>query len=191
MKKLLLGAIFMLGLSMGVKAQFNLGIKGGVNFSEVNADNFRSSTMTGYQAGLFARIGGPVYLQPEVYLSSVGGNFHSNDFDYSGNVRFTKLNVPLLLGFRFGSDALNFRIMGGPIYSYTINTDENFSANFNEAYNDFGHYNNSTLGIQGGAGVDIGPLTVDGRYEGGLSDVNKSFGQRQNLWALSVGFKFL
>ena len=190
MKKVLSGAFFMLMLSVGAQAQFSLGVKGGVNFSKVNNDNFNSSTVTGYQAGLFARIGGPVYLQPEVYLSSTGGDFHSSDYTYTDHVRFTKLNVPLLLGFRFGADNLNFRIMGGPVYSYNLNTNETFSANFNGAYADFGHYNNSTLGIQGGAGIDIGPLTVDGRYEGGLQDVNKDFGQRQNIWALSVGFKF-
>jgi len=191
MKKILIGAVLLLAFSISTKAQFSLGIKGGVNFSKVNADNLNSSTVAGYQAGLFARIGNSVYLQPEVYMSSTGGKFHSSDNTYSGDVRFTKLNVPLLLGFRFGSDKLNFRIMGGPIYSYNLNTDKNFSANFNAAYIDFGQYNNSTLGVQGGAGIDIGPITTDVRYEGGLSDLNKSFGQRQNLWALSVGFKFL
>lgn len=190
MKKVLIGAVLMLAFSIGTKAQFSLGVKGGVNFSKVNADNLNSSTVAGYQAGLFARIGNSVYLQPELYMSSTGGKFSDNNGN-NDNVRFTKLNVPLLLGFKFGSDNLNFRIMGGPIYSYNLNTDNTFSANFNAAYIDFGHYNNSTLGIQGGAGIDIGPITTDVRYEGGLSDVNKSFGQRQNLWALSVGFKFL
>ena len=81
--------------------------------------------------------------------------------------------------------------MAGPIYSYIMNKSDNFSENFNNAYNDFGHYNNSTLGYQAGAGVDIGSATVDLRYEGGLTRINEDYGQRQNLWALSVGFKIL
>jgi hypothetical protein len=191
MKKVLLGVVFMLAFAIGTKAQVNVGIKGGANFSQLNGNNnFNSSTLVGYQAGLFARFGGSVYLQPEVYLSSTGGKFSDNN-GYDANVRFTKLNVPLLVGFRFGKDDLNFRLMAGPIYSYNINTSQNLSANFNAAYADFGHYNNSTLGLQGGVGVDIGPITTDVRYEGGLSDVNQRYGQRQNLWALSVGFKFL
>ena len=101
------------------------------------------------------------------------------------------MNVPLLLGRSFGSKDLNFRIMAGPVYTYNLSTNENFSANFNSAYNDFGKYNNSTLGYQAGAGVDIGAATVDLRYEGGLTKVNPNYGQRQNLWALSVGFKIL
>lgn len=96
----------------------------------------------------------------------------------------------MLVGTAIGDDNLNFRIMGGPIYSYAISKSQNFSANFNGAYADFGKYNNSTLGYQVGAGVDIGPITTDLRYEGGLTKVNDNYGQRQNLWALSVGFKF-
>jgi hypothetical protein len=71
-----------------------------------------------------------------------------------------------------------------------MDQDKNFSANFSGAYADFGNYNNSTLGYQAGAGVDIGPITADVRYEGGLTEINKNYGQKQNLWAVSVGFKF-
>ncbi len=188
MKKYLLSAILLIAVSISTKAQFSLGVKGGVNYSKLSNDNVHSTTVAGYQAGLFARFGGGFYVQPELYLSSKGGKFDSNanGTNYSGNVKFTTLNVPLLLGGSFGSKDLNFRIMAGPIYSYL----ENFSANFNGAYADFGNYNNSTLGYQAGAGVDVGPITADLRYEGALTDVNKSYGQRQNLWALSVGFKF-
>ncbi len=78
--------------------------------------------------------------------------------------------------------------MAGPIYTSVLSN--NFSNSVNVAYQDFGHYRNSTLGYQAGAGVDIGPITADLRYEGNLTDINPDFGQRQNLWALSVGFKF-
>jgi hypothetical protein len=47
------------------------------------------------------------------------------------------------------------------------------------------------VGYQLGAGVDIGSITADLRYEGGLSDINSNYGQKQNIWALSVGFKIL
>ena len=80
--------------------------------------------------------------------------------------------------------------MAGPIYSYLLDKRENYSANFAGAYADFGNYKNSTLGYQAGAGVDIGPITADLRYEGDLTKVNENYGQRQNIWALSVGFKF-
>lgn len=192
MKKYLLSAALLIAVSISAKAQFSLGVKGGVNFSKITTDNLNESTVAGYQAGLFARVGSGVYLQPEVYVSSKGGKFSSsaNNTNYSGDVKFTTLNVPLLLGTAIGDDSFNFRIMGGPIYSYIMDKSQNFSANFNGAYADFGNYQKSTLGYQVGAGVDIGAITADVRYEGGLTDVNKNYGQRQNLWALSVGFKF-
>ena len=190
MKKYLLSALLVLVISIGAKAQFNLGIKGGVDYSTINSDNLKSSGVAGYQAGLFARIGGAFYLQPEVYLSSTGGHFESNDNSYTGNVRFTNLNVPLLLGVRLGPSSLNFRVMAGPIYTSILNNSQSLSQNFNASYNDFGHYKNSTLGYQAGFGVDLGAITADLRYEGNMTDISEDYGQRQNLWALSVGFKF-
>jgi hypothetical protein len=192
MKKYVLSAMLLIAASISASAQFSLGVKGGVNFSKINTDNLGESTKTGYQAGLFARFGGGVYLQPEVYLSSTGGKFNSSSAtgNYSGDVKFTNLNVPLLLGFKFGEKNLNFRVMGGPIYTSILDKKQSYSANFGAAYADFGNYKNSTLGYQAGAGVDIGAITADLRYEGDLTDIDRNYGQRQNLWALSVGFKF-
>ena len=190
MKKHLLSMALLIALSISARAQFSLGVKGGVNFSTINSDNLKSSSVAGYQIGGFARFGGGFYLQPELYLSSTGGQFDSNDNVYSAHVRFTNLNVPVLLGAKFGPKDLNFRIMAGPIFTSVLSHSDSFSQNFNNAFNDFGHYKTSTLGYQAGAGVDIGAITADLRYEGNLTDINSSFGQRQNLWALSVGFKF-
>lgn len=191
MKKYILSAAILLFIGVSARAQFSLGVKGGVNFSQIHSDNLHNSSVTGYQAGLFARVGGPLYLQPELYLSGTGGHFRSDDGNYSGNVRFTNLNVPLLVGYRFGPKNLNFRLMAGPIYTYVMNTDRNLSDNFSAAFNDFGHYRSSTLGYQAGFGVDLGAISADLRYEGNLTDINPDYGQRQNLWALSVGFKLL
>ena len=193
MKKYLLSSATLLIISLGAQAQSStFGIKGGINFSKINNDNLAESTVTGYQAGLFARFGSSFYVQPEVYVASSGGKVNGNvgTAAYNGDIKFTTLNVPLLLGKSFGSENLNFRLMVGPVYSYIMDQDKNFSANFGGAYADFGNYKNSTLGYQAGAGVDIGPITADVRYEGGLTEINKSYGQKQNLWAVSVGFKF-
>jgi hypothetical protein len=47
------------------------------------------------------------------------------------------------------------------------------------------------LGIQAGGGVDLGNLTLDLRYEAGLSNISESekYNQKQNLFHLSLGFK--
>lgn len=189
MKKYLLSLAILIVASMGAKAQLSLGIKGGVNFSKINTDNLSSSTRTGYQAGVFARVGTGLYLQPEVYLSGTGGNFHANDNSVSGNVHFTNLNIPVLLGKSFGTGGTNFRIMAGPVYTSVLS--HSLSQSISDAYQDFGKYKNGTLGYQAGVGVDILGLTADLRYEGGLTKLNENYGQRANIFLLSVGFKIL
>ena len=192
MKKYLLSLAIITAATISAKAQFSLGVKAGVDVSKVNTDNLKESSIAGYQAGVWARIGTGFYLQPEVYLSSTGGKFESNSngTDYSGKVRFTNLNVPLLLGKSFGGDNLNVHFNAGPIYTYILSKNTSFSDNFTAAYQDFGKYKNSTLGYQVGGGLDLGHITADVRYEGGLSKVNENYGQRQNLWAFTLGFKF-
>ena len=194
MKKYLLSAALLIAVCISAKAQFSLGIKGGVNFSKIDADNVKESSVTGYQAGLFARFGNTFYIQPEAYLNSTGGKFDfsstNTSTSESGKVTFTNLTVPVLLGHSFGSKDLNFRLMVGPEYTYVLSKSQSFDDNVNGALQDFGRYKNSTIGFQAGGGVDIGPITADIRYQGGLTKINSNFGQTQNLWALSVGFKF-
>ncbi|WP_345949941.1 porin family protein [Mucilaginibacter sp. PAMB04274] len=192
MKKYILSIALLAATIAGAKAQSTFGIKGGVNFSKINTDNLSESTTAGYQAGVFARVGNVWYLQPEVYLGSRGGKFEGsgtgNTASASGKVTFTTLNVPVLLGRKLVSvGSLNVRAMAGPIYSYNL-SDKNTLRNVAD---DFGNYKNSTLGFQAGAGVDIGNITADLRYEGGLTKINEKYGQRVNLWALSIGFKIL
>lgn len=192
MKKCFLSLAIVIVAAFSAHAQFSLGAKAGVNFSKINSDNFTESTVAGYQAGLFARIGTGLYIQPEIYLSSSGGKFNTNTngTDYSAKVKFTNLNVPLLLGKSWGGDNLNVHLNAGPIYTFVLDKNASFSENFNQATLDFNNYTKSTLGYQAGGGIDLGHITADLRYEGNLTKINKNYGQRQNLWALTVGYKF-
>jgi hypothetical protein len=191
MKKYLLSIALLIAVSLSAKAQFSFGIKAGPNFSSLNTENFHDSPLAGFEGGVFARFGTGFYIQPELYLASTGGKFNSDDDTFEGQVRFTTLNFPLLFGETFGTQSLNFRIMAGPVYSYFANKDESIQTNVNDAEADFGHFNNSTLGYQVGAGVDVRSITIDLRYEGGLSKINPDFGERANIWSLGVGFKIL
>src|ERR1700761_1836323 len=176
MKKYLLCVAMLVAVSITAKAQFSLGIKGGVNLSNINTDNLSSSNRTGYQAGVFARIGGGLYIQPEMYVSGTGGDFHATDNSVSGHADFTNLNIPVLIGKRFGTSGTNFRIMAVP--EYTVALSNEFSQSVRHAKHDFGPYKSGPLGYQDGVGVDILGLTADLRYEGGLTKLNENYGQR-------------
>ncbi len=170
---------------------FDFGIKGGVNLATLKADWADSENRLGYQFGLFTRIGAVgFYVQPEAYLSSKGGELKQESSNISGKVNFTTLDIPLLVGNKIGVDKLNIRFMAGPIISFILK--EDIKENFQNATN-FRGYKDQTFGGQLGAGVDLGNLTVDLRYEKGFTNIDRSgqYDQKQNLWHLSLGYKIL
>lgn len=201
MKKTILFATLLLIGSTAAMAQlpsFNVGLKAGVNYSKLKgqSDLTDQNSILGYQFGVWSRIGGAgVYLQPEVYLGSKGGEnpvviqSDGTEAEVNGKVKFTTLDVPLLLGTKFGPNKLNVRLMAGPVISFIV--DKNTTAE--GAYQSIRDYKNQALGLQAGGGVDVGNLSVDLRYEAGLSNISKSdnYDQKQNLFHLSLGFKLL
>lgn len=195
MKKYLLSLAVLLVAGISAKAQFTLGLKGGVSVSKLNTDDYAQSSIAGYQFGAFARFGKGLFLEPEIYAGSKGGkfNYESNGTNAGGDakVRFTTLDVPVLIGQSFGVSSLNLRVMAGPVYSYVLDRNTSFSNNLGAAYKDLGDYNNSTLGYQAGVGVDLGNIALDARYEGGLTSINKKYGERPNLFNFTIGFKIL
>ncbi|KAA8485531.1 outer membrane protein with beta-barrel domain [Arcticibacter tournemirensis] len=196
MKKIILLSCLCVAMSFASFAQlpsFNLGVKAGLNLATLKSDNFfGEENRLGYQFGVWARLGGAgFYVQPEAYLAGKGGKFdlsQDNGVNAEGKVRFTTLDVPVLIGNKIGFDKLNVRFMAGPVVSFIL--DDSFKSNFQNV-TDVNDYKNQTWGAQIGAGVDIGSLAVDLRYEAGLSNVSKSgqYDQKQNLWHLSLGYK--
>lgn len=191
MKKLSAIAAVLLFSATGAFAQFNLGLKAGLNYTTIKAQNneFEESGVLGYQVGAWARYGKTIYIQPEIYLGTKGSSFK---FSSGGTVieekqEFTTLDVPLLLGTKFGTDKMNIRLMAGPALQFNLNENEKA---FNQAVDpSFYKYRGFVTNAQIGAGVDLGNLSLDLRYETSLQDINKNDGQKQNLLHLSVGFK--
>ncbi|MHB1177605.1 MAG: porin family protein [Daejeonella sp.] len=203
MKKIILVSCLLLTSSIAAMAQlpsFTFGIKGGVNYSQLKTkdDLTDQNSIAGYQAGVFTRIGGlGLYLQPELYLGSKGNDFvkvntGSNTVAASGKVRFTTLDLPVLLGTKIGPSKLNLRFMAGPVISFVVNEKTTFDSAYRNI-SDFDNYKKQNWAFQAGTGVDLGNLTVDLRYEAGLSNISKSneYNQKQNLFHLSLGLKLL
>ena len=200
MKKIIFSIVFLtLGWATSKAQTFNLGVKAGVNLAKLNADFASEENRLGYQIGAWARIGGAsLYVQPEAYIGSKGNKFISiqqdngNEVSAEGKVKFTTLDIPVLLGTKFGAKNLNFRLMAGPVISFVLDENSSFSSAYQQA-TDFSNYKNQALGLQAGAGVDVCSISVDLRYEAGLSNISKSekYTQKPNLFQLSLGFKIL
>src|SRR5665648_587271 len=75
-KTILTFTLMTLVLSTFAQLPFAIGIKGGINSSKITTDNysvgdfnyanFKSDAKSGYNLGVFARLGTRIYLQPEL-----------------------------------------------------------------------------------------------------------------------------
>lgn len=209
-KKLLIFLFFFLSLTIKYDsfAQFTIGIKGGVNFSQLKTDfktqsfgdNLQQSldTKTGYVGGVYVRIGSKFFIQPEFIFSAKGGSVNilkggSTSSSQTVSIEYTNFDIPVLIGFKVGPLRLN----AGPMASFKISDkglDEAlkaYSSNVSESFK------NASYGYQAGGGLDLGALSLDLRYEGSLSEVtgntfnNINFTQKGNLWQLTLGLRLL
>jgi len=194
MKRIVLPLLLMFssfyGFSQGLPT-FQLGIKGGMNLAKFKTENtFDSDNKAGYFGGIWARIGGAgIFLQPELYLSGKNSNLVTVS-GQTNTVKFTSLDLPVLVGTKIGAAGFGVRLNTGPVFTFMLNDDQNFPQAASAAFN--GKFKDATLAWQAGVGIDIGKLNIDGRYEYGLSEINSAAGYpttKLNLFTIGVGFR--
>ncbi len=206
MKKIVL-LFFVLIFSAGVTfGQFSFGLKVGYNASKLHTslDSIKSSFNSGLHFGAFFRFGKKVYIQPEAYYTLQGGIFQNNVSNTVSNwkqkVTVGTLDIPVLVGFKIiDAKIINWRIMAGPMVSFVINskvkdlTDNKLVGPVTTA--DIRKLN---WYVQAGSGIDVLFLTLDIRYQVGLSQmitsaqgngIPYSLNATNNMWVVSVGFK--
>jgi hypothetical protein len=190
MKNFILSAILFCGIVFGGYSQNGgFGIKAGLSSTEVDFKNKQftpQGAQTGYHVGVFGRIGGGgFYVQPELLFTQTSGKFLSGQDQI--NAQFNRLDIPVMVGMRIFKV---LRLQAGPIASLNIDSKlKEAGSTVREV-----DFENATLGYQAGLGLDFGNLSIDGRYEGGLSKWTKNIqnfqtDNRINQWVLSVGFK--
>lgn len=179
--------------SAQVLPTFQLGLKAGANFSKFDSENtFSSENRTGFYGGLWARVGAAgVYFQPELYISGKKANLVSDATGEVNQVRFTSLDVPLLIGTKFGAAGIGLRLNTGPMFSLILDENQSFSQAAGNVFK--ADFKDQALAWQFGAGLDIKKLSFDARYELGLSKINKSGypGTKLNLFTIGLGYRIL
>ena len=189
---------------------FTIGLKGGINSSKITTDNysgqgvtfndFKSDAKSGFNIGAFARLGTKIYLQPEL-LYCVKNSQSSNSAGTATtnqSVKLKTIQVPILLGFKLIDLKLaSIRAFTGPAMSIPMgNSNVNYD-NVSGKVFDTKNYKSNIWDWQLGAGVDVGMITLDCRYEWGLSNTsdqnldNIGFVNKGNTLTFSVGFKFI
>jgi hypothetical protein len=200
MKKLVLVLLISLG-SLSAYAQKNgLGLKGGLSSTQVDFEGDQlvpSDAQLGYHLGVFARFGGiGFFVQPEVLFTQTRGQFKlelptlpslASRTPTIYDAKFNRMDVPVMAGFRL---LKIIRVMAGPVASFNIDSSLKDAGKTVEGTD----FKKATLGYQTGVGVDLGNLSFEGKYEGGLSKFTENVGtytadNRINQWVLSIGLK--
>ncbi|TPN85326.1 porin family protein [Aquimarina algicola] len=172
-------------LALGVKAGLNYGDNGEIEIADVS--RISADDRVGYHVGLFLRgkLTDNLYLKPELQYTVNNSTYEVNGQDLDYNVK--KLDLPILLGVNLIGPV---HVFGGPALQYIVENDLD-DVRLRDVKNDF------TVGLQFGAGLQLGRINADIRYERGLSknraesiDEDIRVDSRPNQFILSLGVDF-
>jgi hypothetical protein len=199
MKKVsLFSLLLLLSVAASAQVQFALGVKAGPNFANIDTKADPGQTYknrTGFHGGAFAlfkltKIG----IQPELLFSQQGSKVEINGTDLESN--FNYINVPIILKLYLAA-GLNLQV--GPQLGFVSKAEvESFvnGASGSTTKTDVkDQLKGQDLSLALGAGWDLPfGLTLDARYNLGLSKVNDSAGSeaaKNQVFQVSLGYKFI
>jgi len=218
MKRTILTLAALLITWLFANAQLNFGIKGGYN-SSLNLKNISSVSSgtydlnavkgelaDGFHGGVFIRVGGKIYVQPELLYGLQKKKFQltiqeatNPNIPIDKFVTFSTIDVPVLIGYKLVDGKIfNIRAFAGP--KFKLNAGSKFS--FENIQNlkketlekDLGgEFKDASVGLDLGAGVDLFMFTLDAR----LNVINDVYsftkGTKPDLtsnFVVSLGWKF-
>lgn len=166
---------------------FDGGLKAGLNTSKIPSYsiNYYPQAVNNYQFGAFVRFNfGRFYFQPEAYYNSKGGKEITRiDASTINSFELKTVDTPALLGLKIiDQKYFNFRILGGPVFSFA--TDKNVDGQFTKD-----KLKNSFFGWQYGAGIDFLFLTFDARMESYNENFYENMDTKNGTFVISLGIK--
>jgi len=182
MKKLMLLALVLTtAVTSAQDKLLSLGIKAGVNFSNLKGDveTIDFETRSSYHFGAVAeiRLFENLAIQPEL-LYSVQGAKVDSAIGNVDDVDFKYITVPVMVKF-YLTDNLSLDL--GPQFAFL--TDDNVEETFETESFDFS--------VGGGITYNLGSsLFIQGRYMAGLTDVSRDAEVKNSIFQISAGLKF-
>lgn len=204
---LLFGLLF---LSTAATAQVEFGLKAGIATESLQGERFDftesgreslslalSEGNYGFQFGAMVRI--PLSdrfdLQTELTLNSTSAEFRFDDPDQQVTEvfreRYNDINIPLLASWKL----VFLRLNAGPVGHLFVSS----SSDLMDADGRDRTFDSFNLGYTLGGAVDIGPITVDLRYDGNFSRYGEDFvvagesfrvDQAPKRWVGSIAYRF-
>ena len=180
MKALALSVVTLLTLLLAPKAQAQFGIKGGLNFAELQGrDGESASYKTYYHVGILYQehLIGPLSIQPEIQYSLQGGTLKGAVTDYDTKLHY--FTVPVLAKVTLGP----VFVEAGPQFGILVNATQNGkiqvgtttgSAGYTTGERDAkGDFKSTDFSLAAGAGLRLANnFSIGGRFVAGLNDVN-------------------
>jgi len=153
-------SILALFLAIGLSAQTHVGIKGGLNYTDLKLKEVKFKNNTGWHAGLLLQSKLPLgfAFQPEVLYSVKSFKLMSDN-----NISFNYIEVPVNI--QWGIDLILLRpfVMAAPYFSYLLKVGDSKSEWDGAKSVDYG------FGL--GGGLDIWKLQVTCKYNWGFGNL--------------------
>ena len=189
--------IFLFFLAASGISQISLGVRGGIYSTRIKDLNegeydveFNGIPKMGYHVGIIAQVElGPLVVQPELLYCDIRNDIEKGQ-DLT-ELEIKKIDLPVMLGYKLAA----LKIMAGPVASFVIDDTGDLPAY--EGYDLV--LAPATIGYQVGFGFDVSRLSLDFKYEGGLSqwfdsiNINGNvteFDARPNQFLFSIGLFF-
>jgi len=146
-----------------LQAQFEFGVKGGLNYdslgdvdyTDISATDLSAGSKTGYHIGAYGKIDLLLfYLRPEIQFTKINSGFADK------NIGLSKIEAPILLGYKILGP---LSVFAGPSFQYILNEDVE-GTTFTDIEENF------TVGLQIGTRISFGRLGLGVRYERGFTD---------------------
>jgi hypothetical protein len=139
----------------GVKAGLNYDSLGDVDYSDLSATNLSAGSKTGFHVGVYGNLDLLLfYLRPELQFTKINSGVEDIDIGLS------KLEAPILLGYKILGP---LSVFAGPSFQYILN--ENVEGTTLTDIEE-----NFTVGLQIGTRLSLGGFGLGIRYERGFTD---------------------
>lgn len=163
-------------IDWGAKAGLNYNFGGDLSEAPTSIGESFEDVITGadakagYHFGLWTKINVlGMYVRPELIYTQLNNTYGENPVNSRNEADFNtkKLDIPVLFGVKVAGP---LHIFAGPSFQYILDSDFDVTNIDNLETNDF------SMGLQIGAGLELGKLGLDVRWEKGFSnDANGRF----------------
>lgn len=177
--KLIIGTITLMVLSLSaVKAQeARMGVKGGLNISNLYVDNVNDeNSRLGFNVGLYGQILSTEFfaIQPELLYTTKGSKNEYDGFvDQDVKFNLNYLEVPVLAVFKLGEVA---ELHAGGYGSYLLGANVSYAGDLINGGEelDRDNFKSYDYGLVGGLGLNFGNVQIGTRYNYGLVKLAKT-----------------